>query len=257
VASPRCETKPIPPGGTGTVPPRLSPLRPFPRVIAPNKPNLEGGRMDTKVWPEQELRKSRRMTPRRKTKPIWRGVSSLKSQVLNRRSQGPGLRTSQGTESMNKQTQLGSMADRAEQSQFRRACQPEPGSHSYKQSQLAAWSIVRNEANFRAWFKKRPSRVTRMGGSGKRSLRSLPMVLPLGHRQGLRKACGLAAATRRGLGGRVVPNKANRPPGSRRARYPSIPLFHHSRIPSPYPPPDPGWYATNFRGDAGWQPQGR
>jgi hypothetical protein len=45
-----------------------------------------------------------------------------------------------------------------------------------------------------AWFRNRPFLVTRMGGSGKRSLRSLPMVLPLRHRQGLRKASGLAAA---------------------------------------------------------------
>jgi len=33
------------------------------------------------------------------------------------------------------------------------------------------------------------------GGSGKRSLRSLPMVLLVRHRQGLRKAFSLAAAT--------------------------------------------------------------
>jgi len=37
------------------------------------------------------------------------------------------------------------------------------------------------------------------GGSGKRSLRSLPMVSSIRHRQGLRKASGLAAATRRDL----------------------------------------------------------
>jgi hypothetical protein len=54
--------------------PRPSPLRPpaFPRTIAPNKPNLEGVRMDTKLRPEQKLRDSRRMTPLRKTKPISR-----------------------------------------------------------------------------------------------------------------------------------------------------------------------------------------
>ncbi len=42
-----------------------------------------------------------------------------------------------------------------------------------------------------------PLRLSKiLGGSGKRSLRSLPMVLPIRHRQGLRKACGHAAATR-------------------------------------------------------------
>ena len=62
---------------------------------------------------------------------------------------------------------------------------------------------------YSAWFKSRPFRVTadgwqRQAQSGPQTrfiafgnpLRSLPMVLPIRHRQSLRRAFGLAAATR-------------------------------------------------------------
>jgi len=100
----------------------------------------------------------------------------------------------------------------------------------------------RRDQNSGAWYapygpaRSHQTEPTRPGGNGKRSLRSLPMVLLIRHRQGLRKACGLAAATHH-LGmdavlrtGPLAPDRANS--ARRYPTIPTLPVLYRSTIPT-------------------------